>query len=74
MPDLDQIKQGGTGSAGPARAVSQGQIGFTALEARFSAFEQRFSAQEDRMNRMLAILGRLAERQGMESRPQLGTP
>ena len=27
MPDLDQIKQGERGGAGPARAVSQGQVG-----------------------------------------------
>jgi hypothetical protein len=52
--------------------VADLKIRFTALEARFSAFEQRFSIQEDRMSRMLAILVRLAERQGVppEGRPQ----
>jgi hypothetical protein len=52
--------------------VADLKIRFTALEARFSAFEQRFSVQEDRMSRMLAILVRLAERQGVppEGRPQ----
>jgi hypothetical protein len=59
---------------GLARAVSQGQIGFTALKARFSAFEQQFSIQEDPMSRMLAMLVRLAERQGIEGRPQSGAP
>jgi hypothetical protein len=41
------------------------KIRFTAIEARFSAFGQRFSVQEERMSRMLAILVRLAERQGL---------
>jgi predicted nuclease with TOPRIM domain len=59
--------------------VADLKIRFTSLEARFSAletrfanFEQRFSIQEDRMSRMLAILVRLAERQGVppEGRPQ----
>jgi septal ring factor EnvC (AmiA/AmiB activator) len=36
-----------------------------ALEQRFSAMEGRFGTQEDRMTAMLAILVRLAERQGL---------
>ena len=45
---------------------------FHAIEVRFSAFEERFSVQEERMSRMLAILVRMAERQGLppEGRPQ----
>jgi hypothetical protein len=38
---------------------------FGGLEVRFGAFEQRFSIQEERMSRMLAILVRVAERQGL---------
>lgn len=38
---------------------------FSALEARFSAFENRFAGQEERMTRMLAILVRLAQGQGL---------
>jgi hypothetical protein len=34
------------------------------LETRFGTFEQRFDVQEERMIRMLAVLVRLAERQG----------
>lgn len=47
------------------------KIRFTSLEQRFSALEQRFGTQEERMSRMLAILVRLAERQGLppEGRP-----
>jgi hypothetical protein len=41
------------------------RIRFTAIEARFSALERRFSMQEERMSGMLAILVRLAERQGL---------
>jgi hypothetical protein len=43
------------------------RIRFTAIEARFSALERRFSMQEERMSGMLAILVRLAERQGLPS-------
>jgi hypothetical protein len=48
------------------------KIRFTTLEQRFGALEQRFGIQEERMSRMLAILVRLAERQGEppEGRPQ----
>jgi hypothetical protein len=74
MPDLNQIKQGEQGARDRRGRFSQGQIGFIALKARFSAFEQRFPIQEDPMSRMLAILVRLAERQGVESRPQSGAP
>ena len=42
------------------------KIRFTSLEQRFSALEQRFGVQEERMSRMLAILVRLAERQGLQ--------
>jgi uncharacterized coiled-coil protein SlyX len=47
------------------------KIRFTSLEQRFSALEQRFGIQEERMSRMLAILVRIAERQGLppEGRP-----
>jgi hypothetical protein len=36
-----------------------------ALEARFGAIERRFAVQEDRMSRMLALIVRIAERQGI---------
>jgi hypothetical protein len=61
MPDLDLIKQGKQGARDQRGRFSQGQIGFTALKARFSAFEQRFSIQEDRMSRRPAILVPLAK-------------
>jgi uncharacterized coiled-coil protein SlyX len=41
------------------------KIRFTTLEQRFGALEQRFGIQEEPMSRMLAILVRLAERQGV---------
>jgi hypothetical protein len=43
-----------------------------AIDARFGSFERRFAVQEERTSRMLSILVRLAERQGLppESRPQ----
>jgi uncharacterized coiled-coil protein SlyX len=41
------------------------KIRFTTLEQRFSGLEQRFGIQEQRMSRMLAILVRMAERQGL---------
>lgn len=36
-----------------------------ALEARFSAMERRYAVQEERMSRTLALLVRIAERQGL---------
>jgi hypothetical protein len=41
------------------------------LKIRFTSLEQRFGIQEEPMSRMLAILVRLAERQGLppEGRP-----
>ena len=36
-----------------------------ALEARFGAIERRFAVQEERMSRMLALIVRIAERQGV---------
>ena len=36
-----------------------------ALEARFGAIERRFAVQEDRMSRMLSLVVRIAERQGI---------
>ena len=36
-----------------------------AIDARFDGFERRFGVQEERTSRMLAILVRLAERQGL---------
>jgi uncharacterized coiled-coil protein SlyX len=36
-----------------------------ALEARFSAMERRYAVQEERMSRMLSLLVRIAERQGV---------
>jgi hypothetical protein len=74
MPDLNLIKQGKQEAWDWRERFSQGQIGFTALKAQLRAFEQRASIQEDPMSRMLAILVRLAERQGVESRPQSGAP
>ena len=44
---------------------------FGALEARFESFDQRFGIQEERMIRVLAILVRMAERQGL---PPEGSP
>jgi hypothetical protein len=38
---------------------------FGALETRFQSLGQRFGIQEKRMSRMLAILVRMAERQGL---------
>ena len=37
-----------------------------ALEARFGAMERRFAVQEERMSRMLALIVRIAERQGLQ--------
>ena len=36
-----------------------------AMEARFDGIEGRFAVQEERTSRMLAILVRMAERQGL---------
>jgi hypothetical protein len=36
-----------------------------ALEARFGAMERRFAVQEERMSRMLSLIVRIAERQGL---------
>jgi hypothetical protein len=36
-----------------------------ALEARFGAMERRFAVQEERMSRMLSLIVRIAERQGV---------
>lgn len=41
------------------------EIRLGALEARFAALEGRFGVQEDRMSRMLALIVRIAERQGI---------
>ena len=37
----------------------------TAIETRFDGLERRYAMQEERMSRMLAILVRMAERQGL---------
>jgi hypothetical protein len=37
-----------------------------ALEARFGAIERRYAVQEERMSRMLSLLVRIAERQGLQ--------
>ena len=36
-----------------------------AIEGRFGAMERRFAIQEERMSRMLALIVRIAERQGV---------
>ncbi|HEU0154529.1 MAG TPA: hypothetical protein VFQ82_00550 [Stellaceae bacterium] len=36
-----------------------------ALEGRFGAMERRFAVQEERMSRMLSLIVRIAERQGV---------
>jgi hypothetical protein len=36
-----------------------------ALESRFGAMERRFAVQEERMSRMLSLIVRIAERQGV---------
>ena len=36
-----------------------------ALEGRFGAMERRFAVQEERMSRMLPLIVRIAERQGL---------
>ena len=37
-----------------------------ALESRFGAMERRYAVQEERMPRMLSLLVRIAERQGLQ--------
>ncbi len=37
-----------------------------ALEGRFGAIERRFAVQEERMSRMLSLIVRIAERQGVQ--------
>ncbi|HEU0218094.1 MAG TPA: hypothetical protein VFQ90_15655 [Stellaceae bacterium] len=39
------------------------------LEGRFGAIERRFGVQEERMSRMLSLIVRIAERQGVGSDP-----
>jgi hypothetical protein len=39
---------------------------FTRLEARFDALERRFAALENVTSRVLSLLVRIAERQGIE--------
>ncbi|MGH7053060.1 MAG: hypothetical protein ACREFK_04270 [Stellaceae bacterium] len=36
-----------------------------ALEGRFGAMERRYAVQEERMSRMLSLIVRIAERQGV---------
>jgi hypothetical protein len=36
-----------------------------AVEGRFGAMERRFAAQEEHMSRMLSLIVRIAERQGV---------
>jgi hypothetical protein len=36
-----------------------------ALEGRFAAMERRYAVQEERMSRMLALIVRIAEQQGV---------
>lgn len=38
---------------------------FDGLERRFSAMERRYTVQEERMSRMLQLIVRIAERQGI---------
>ena len=38
---------------------------FDGLERRFAAMERRYTVQEDRMSRMLQLIVRIAERQGI---------
>ena len=37
-----------------------------ALEGRFGAMERRYAVQEERMSRMLSLIVRIAERQGVQ--------
>jgi hypothetical protein len=38
---------------------------FDGLEGRFAALERRYSVQEERMSRLLSLVVRIAERQGV---------
>jgi hypothetical protein len=38
---------------------------FSSMEARMGALEGRFSVQEERMTRLIALVVRIAERQGV---------
>jgi acyl carrier protein phosphodiesterase len=38
---------------------------FAGLENRYAAMERRFAVQEERMSRMLSLIVRIAERQGV---------
>jgi uncharacterized coiled-coil protein SlyX len=44
-------------------AAMEGRL--TGLETRFAAMERRYAVQEERMSRMLALIVRIAERQGV---------
>ena len=44
-------------------AAMEGRL--TGLETRFASMERRFAVQEERMSRMLALIVRIAERQGV---------
>jgi len=44
-------------------AAMEGRL--TGLGTRFAAMEQRYAVQEERMSRMLALIVRVAERQGV---------
>ena len=39
---------------------------FDGLEGRFGALERRYSVQEERMSRLLSLVVRIAERQGVK--------
>lgn len=41
------------------------ELRFGAIEGRFAAMEGRFGVQEERMSRMLQLIVRIAERQGV---------
>jgi len=38
----------------------------TGMESRFTAMERRYAVQEERMSRMLALIVRIGERQGVQ--------
>jgi hypothetical protein len=40
---------------------------FSGLESRFGAMEQRFGVLDERMSRMMSLIVRIAERQGVGS-------
>jgi len=41
------------------------EVRLSAIEGRFSAMERRYAVQEERMSRMLSLIVRIAERQGV---------